>query len=46
MKRSHILSFIIQALITETHPHTQKALIDARDFWDMLEEDNKDIRGD
>jgi hypothetical protein len=34
----------IQALIIETHPNTQKALIDARDFWEMLAEDNKDVR--
>jgi len=34
----------IQALIIQTHPNTYKALIDARDFWDMLAEDNKDVR--
>jgi hypothetical protein len=34
----------IQALIIQTQPITYKALVDAKDFWDMLAEDNKDIR--
>ncbi len=34
----------IQALIIQTHPNTDQALIDARDFWDTLAEDHKDIR--